>query len=474
MSDDSIQHRVNASLDSRLDARLRLAGKLVSKRLAVPRVKALDALAQATRHDSWRSLNTRIGRQNDVFSAETHWMSGILEVLGENPMGFSVGPTGPFSVEQLQAAEGFWRRVATELGANELSTLDSVAAKLFGVTSWRETGTLPLRDSVNSLYSFVIKSSRKGNFIESRLALALNGSIGRRYFLEPALSQGTSEEKDVFLIPIYEQMLVKHPGYVSAAHSLAQIWADAQPEKAADILATHLALVDSLIPPEFTGRISFRGLSGEYYRKRWLLFALQVKTGKLREACDTTRVVESNLTHDTLGFSACAPMAHLALGNIGEARKLLKRVVKQSPSGGPIALSAACMAFVEGKLDKFREYLFLTLGSSYELQQFLESGASTVNYYSMRWNVHPWPVLLNLAAEVFRKTPALKDAVIAFTQEAAVKDALRHIESQMALSPLRRDKQPGAVFDHMMYVAETMLDTRRDYARVLAASPAVR
>lgn len=474
MSNNSVPPGANASVGERLDARLRLAGKLVSKSLKVQRTKALDALACAARRDSWRELITHLGNETDSSSADMRWMGELLMVLGEKPMGFSVGPQGPFSAAQLDTAEQFWIRVAKALDTSNAVTLDLVAAKLFGgAESWKALRAIPPGGPAASLYSFMVKSAAKGEFVASRLVTTLNTSI---FLGEVNQFDDSEEQRRIRRARGYEGVLQRNPGFVEAAYELAKLIADSEPEKARTIMAQQLDMMDAMIPPDFAGTVKFRESETAYLEMKWFLYGLQVKAELYEEARATGSKSDRTLAKDNFGFRSCQPMLHLAIGDISHANRLLNKVKKHSELLDSVAFVMACEAYLHGRHDNFREHLFVALARSYDLRNYLETGNATPTAYgSVYCGQREWGTLFRITDKLFREVVGIRSAAVAFLSEAAVQDALRHIDSQLELGQVGV-KTFNDMLEYGSYVHDAMSETTRHYAKQLAiiASPAMR
>ena len=148
-------------LAGRLNERIKLAAKFLSKASGAQHSKSLEAVAQALRFANWHQLSTHLSRAElDAATLPATWcddLSNALLLLVETEAEISLPDS------QAQAFQSFGRTLSMLTDAPLQTVLDGVCAGLCAGKTWNEVlNRRPLR-AMSPLYRFLVDDEFEGD-----------------------------------------------------------------------------------------------------------------------------------------------------------------------------------------------------------------------------------------------------------------------------------------------------------------------
>ena len=139
----------------KLEARVKMAAKLLGKATDLQHSQALDAVAQALRFPAWHHLTTHLSRAAEFKPGPLP--PGWLDALSATVV-LTVVPEDDVTLPaaQLDAFERFGEALAMLTDAPKQRVLDGVSAALCGGRSWKEVRIRSPLNAVEPLYHFQV------------------------------------------------------------------------------------------------------------------------------------------------------------------------------------------------------------------------------------------------------------------------------------------------------------------------------
>ena len=429
----------------KLEARVKMAAKLLGKATELPHSQALDAVAQTLRFPAWHHLTTHLGRASD-FKAGTlppGWLdalsaAAVLTVVPENDV--------TLPAAQLDAFEAFGQTLAMLTDSPKQGVLDGVSAALCGARSWKEVRNRSPLNAVEPLYHFQVFEQDA------------EGGLGGCFELSPACHQLVEELDDCwqgyddFTKPQkkracawVESVLVAQPGFLEGGLALAWMQRDGKEAQATRTVAQFVRAAEALIPKGFKGRILWGYLGNRFYQRLlWLQLGLSHEHGDSEAAAKVARKLLRLNPGDNLGVRYVLPFLQLEQGAVAAARRCLKAI--DDEPGLTAAATRAFVAFAQDDLGTFRRELVTALFTLPLMRSFLmnnpkalpagESGYRLVQPDMETFAEFAWPS--------YSIVPGLRKACLALLAEPAVLEAERELAAYWAGYWEARHK-PGAV-----------------------------
>lgn len=429
----------------KLEARVKMAAKLLSKATDLQHSQALDAVAQALRFPAWHHLTTHLGRAAEFKPGPLP--PGWLDTLSATVV-LAVVPEDDVTLPaaQLDAFEAFGETLAMLTDSPKQRVLDGVSAALCGGKSWREVRARSPLNAVEPLYSFQVFEQDA------------EGGVGGCFELSPACHQLVEEldERwqgyDDFTKPQkkrarawVESVLIAQPGFLEGGLALAWMQRDAKEDEAARTVARFVRAAEALISKGFKGRVLWGHIGNRFYhRLLWLQMGLNHDLGASEAAAKVARKLLRLNPGDNLGVRYVLPFLQLEQGEVAAARRSLKAIADEP--GLTAAATRAFVAFAEDNLELFRREMVTALFTLPVMRSFLmndpkalppgESGYRLVNPDMETFAEFAWPS--------YSIVPGLRKACLALLAEPAVREAERELALYWESYWEARHK-PGAV-----------------------------
>lgn len=412
----------------KLEARIKMAAKLLGKVTDLRHSQALDAVAQALRFRAWHHLSAHLGRAAEFKPGPLP--PGWLDALSGTVV-LTVEPEDEVRLPeaQLDAFEAFGETLAMLTDTPKQRVLDGVSAALCGGKSWKEVRNRSPLNAVEPLYHFQVFEQDA------------EGGVGGCFELSPACHQLVDELDecwqgyDDFTKPQrkrvrarVESVLMAQPGFLEGGLALAWMQRDAKEGEAVQTAARFVRAAEALIPKGFKGRILWGHLGNRFYhRLLWLQMELNHEQGASEAAAKVARKLLKLNPGDNLGVRYVLPFLHLEQGEVAAARRSLKAIADEP--GLTAAATRAFVAFAEDEAQLFRRELATALFTLPVMRAFLlndpkalppgESGYRSVQPDMETFAEFAWPT--------YNIVPGLRKACQAMLAEPAVRQAEREL-----------------------------------------------
>ncbi len=412
----------------KLEARVKMAAKLLGRATELQHSQALDAVAQALRFPTWHHLTTHLGRASD-FKPGTlppGWLdalsaAAVLTVVPEDDV--------TLPATQLDAFEALGETLAMLTDSPKQRVLDGVSAALCGGRSWKEVRNRSPLNAVEPLYHFQVFEQDA------------EGGSGGCFELSPACHQLVEELDDCwqgyddFTKPQkkrarawVESVLVAQPGFLEGGLALAWMQRDGKETEATRTVARFVRATEALVPKGFKGRILWGHVSNRFYhRLLWLQMGLSHEHGASEPAAKVARKLLRLNPGDNLGVRYVLPFLQLELEEVAAAHRSLKAIADEP--GLTAAATRAFVAFAEDDLESFRREMVTALFTLPVLRSFLlndpkalqsgESGYRGVQPDMETFAEYAWPS--------YNIVPGLRKACLALLAEPAICEAEREL-----------------------------------------------
>lgn len=412
----------------KLEARVKMAAKLLGKATELQHSQALDAVAQALRFPAWHHLTTHLGRASDFKSGTLPpgWLdalsaAAVLTVVPEDDV--------TLPAAQLDAFEALGETLAMLTDSPKQRVLDGVSAALCGGKSWREVRNRSPLNAVELLYQFQIFEQDA------------EGGVGGCFELSPACDQLVEELDegwqgyDAFTKTQkkrarawVESALMAQPGFLEGGLALAWMQREGKETEATRTVARFVRAAEALVPKGFKGRILWGHVSNRFYhRLLWLQMGLSHEHGASEAAVKVARKLLRLNPGDNLGVRYVLPFLQLEQGEVAAARRSLKAIADEQ--GLTAAATRAFVAFAEDDLELFRREMVTALFTLPVMRSFLmndpkalppgESGYRLVSPDMETFAEFAWPS--------YSIVPGLRKACLALMAEPAVREAEREL-----------------------------------------------
>lgn len=417
----------------RLEVRIKLAAKMLSKAADIKHGQALDAVAQALRFPTWHHLSAHLGRAADFMPGPLP--QGWLDALSAAVV-LAVTPEEDVRLPavQLDAFEALGETLAMLTDAPKQQVLDGVSAVLCGGRSWREVRHRNPLNASAPLYRFVVheqdaEGGTGGLFEESPACRQLVEQLDDAWQGYDGFTKPQQKRARGWV----ESALALQPAFLEAGLALAWMQRDADPKQALATATATLRQAEALIPKGFKGQILWGHLGNRFYhRLLWLQLQLNHEQGRADAAARIARKLLRLNPGDNLGVRYVLPLLLLEEGEMAAARRALKAVADEH--GLTAAATRAFVAFAEEKPAEFRRELATALFTLPVLRAFLlndgkalppgESGYRMVQPDMETFSDFAWPS--------YCMVPGLRGACIAFLAKPAVREAERELRSYWA------------------------------------------
>lgn len=428
----------------KLEARVKMAAKLLGKASGLQHSQALDAVAQALRFPAWHHLTAHLGRAAGFKPGSLP--SGWLDALSATVV-LTLVPEDDVTLPaaQLDAFEAFGEALAMLTDSPKQRVLDGVSAALCGGKSWHEVRNRSPLNAVEPLYRF--------NVLEQDA----EGGVGGCFELSPACEQLVEELDarwqgyDDFTQPQkkrartwVESVLLAQPGFLEGGLALAWMQRDAKEDEAVKTAARFVRAADALIPKGFKGRILWGHIGNRFYhRLLWLQMGLSHEQGASEAAAKVARKLLRLNPGDNLGVRYIQPFLQLEQGEVAAALRALKAIADEP--GLTAAATRAFVGFAKDDLELFRREMVTALFTLPVMRSFLlndpsalppgESGYRSVQPDMETFAEFAWPS--------YTIVPGLRKACLALLAEPAVREAERELATYWEGYWVARHK-PGA------------------------------
>ncbi len=412
----------------KLEARIKMAAKLLGKATGLQHSQALDAVAQALRFPAWHHLTAHLGRASEFKPGPLP--PGWLDALSAATL-LTVVPEDDVTLPaaQLDAFEAFGETLAMLIDAPKQRVLDGVSAALCGGRSWREVRNRSPLNAVEPLYHFQVFEQDA------------EGGVGGCFELSPACHQLVEELDDCwqgyddFTKPQkkrarawVESVLVAQPGFLEGGLALAWMQRDAKEAEATKTAARFVRAAEVLVPKGFKGRILWGHIGNRFYhRLLWLQLGLSHEHGDSEAAAKVARKLLRLNPGDNLGVRYVLPFLHLEQGEVAAARRSLKAIADEP--GLTASATRAFVAFAADDPESFRGEMVTALFTLPVLRSFLlndpmalpagESGYRSVQPDMETFAEFAWPS--------YSIVPGLRKACLALLAEPAIREAEREL-----------------------------------------------
>lgn len=429
----------------KLEARVKMAAKLLSKATDLQHSHALDAVAQALRFPAWHHLTTHLGRAEGFKPGPLP--PGWLDALSATAV-LTVVPADDVTLPaaQLDAFEAFGETLAMLTDSPKQRVLDGVSAALCGGKSWKEVRNRSPLNAVEPLYHFQVFEQDA------------EGGLGGCFELSPACHQLVEEldERwqgyDDFTKPEkkrarawVESVLMAQPGFLEGGLALAWMQRDAKEDEALKTATRFVRAAEALVPKSFKGRVLWGHIGNRFYhRLLWLQMCLNHDSGASEAAAKVARKLLRLNPGDNLGVRYVLPFLQLEQGEVAAARRSLKAIADER--GLTAAATRAFVAFAEENLELFRREMVTALFTLPVMRSFLmndpkalppgESGYRSVQPDMETFAEFAWPS--------YSIVPGLRKASLALLAEPAVREAEQELAEYWEGYWEARHK-PGAV-----------------------------
>jgi tetratricopeptide (TPR) repeat protein len=428
----------------RLEARIKLAARLLSKAADIRHAQALDAVAQALRFPAWLHLSAHLGRAADFGPGPLP--KGWLDALSAAVV-LTVTPEDDVRLPaaQLDAFEALGQTLAMLTDAPKQRVLDTVSAALCGGRHWHEVRHRNPLNTTAPLYRFVVDEHDA------------EGGVGGVFEASPACQQLVEELDEAwqgyegFTKPQkkrargwVEAALALQPGFLEAGLALAWMQRDTDPAQALATATATLRQAEALIPKGFKGRILWGHLGNRgYHRLLWLQMQLNHEQGHADAAARIARKLLRLNPGDNLGVRYVLPLLLLGQGKVAAARRSLAALADEP--GLTAAAMRAFVAYAEGKPAEFRRELATALFTLPMLRAFLlnDPKALPPGEPGYRMVMPDMETFADFAWPSYGMVPGLRRACAAFLAEPAVREAERELRNDWA-GYWEARRQPGA------------------------------
>ena len=357
---------------TRLEARIKLAAKLLTRVTELQQTKALEAVSQAVRFQNWHQLSAHLARAeaNKQVQLPEAWFDGLCGALL-----LMVVPQDDVAMPevQLEAFERFGQALTMLTDAPFQHVLDGVCAGMCAGKTWSDVlGRSPLK-ATQPLYRFVLPDAEMdseeggGYFDDSPACQALTEALdeiwqGYDDFPKPQKRKARAWAEDV---------LASQPGFLEGGLSLAWMQQEAGQAEASSTANRFIRQAEALIPAGYKGTITWSHIGNRFYhRLLWLRLKLHHEGGDLPSAAKVARKQLKLNPGDNLGVRYVLPLLLLEQGDYVAAR----RAAVKHLEGEWEHTAAAIKAFSDFALDNhvmFRRNLAAALISLPWLRQFL-------------------------------------------------------------------------------------------------------
>jgi hypothetical protein len=412
----------------KLEARIKMAAKLLGKATDLQHSQALDAVAQALRFPAWQHLTTHLGRAAEFKPGPLP--SGWLDALSATVV-LTVVPEDDVTlpVAQLDAFERFGEALAMLTDTPKQRVLDGVSAALCGRRSWREVRLRSPLNAVEPLYRFqVFEQDAEGGvggcFEPSPACHQLVEELDERW---QGYEDFTKPEKKRARAWV-ESVLIAQPAFLEGGLALAWMQRDAKEVEAPETVARFVRAAEALFPKGFKGKLRWGHVENRFYHQLlWLQMGLNHDLGASEASTKVARKLLRLNPGDNLGARYVLPFLLLERGDVAAARRSLEAIADEP--GLTAAATRAFVAFAAGGLELFRREMVTALFTLPVMRSFLtndpkalspgESGYRSVQPDMATFAEFAWPS--------YCIVPGLRKACLALVAEPAVREAEREL-----------------------------------------------
>ena len=413
-------------LAARLNERIKLAAKFLSKASGSQHSRSLEAVAQALRFANWHQLSTHLGRAElEAATLPATWcddLSNALLLLVETEPEISLPDS------QIHAFQSFGRTLSMLTDAPLQDVLDGVCAGLCAGKNWNEVrNRSPLR-ATSPLYRFLVdddlesddedRSGGKptGHFDWSPACFELVETLdewwqGYDHFTKPQKRKARKWVEDV---------LAAQPGFLEAGFALATMQNDAHEPEASATLNRFIRQAEALIPAGFNGRIEWRHVESRFYhRMLWLRMQMHYDADDLKSAVKFARKQLKLNPNDNVGVRFVHPLLLLQLREFAMAKRACKALEGE---GMTAAVVRAFTEFALGNRTAFRREMADALISLPVIRLLLLNQATPLpdgddGYRGIHAELETF---MEFAWPVLTEVPGLRRACQAFLAEPRV------------------------------------------------------
>lgn len=430
---------------SKLESRVKLAAKLLSRAVELSRSRALDAMAQAVRFQSWHHLSTHLNRASSFGAGDLP--PGWLDALSASAL-LTVVPEDDVTLPapQLDAFERFGETLAMLTDAPKQKVLDGVAAALCGGKTWTGVRKRSPLNAAEPLYRFSVldpdlEGAVGGCFEHSPACRQLVDELNERWEGEDDFTKLQRKRARAWV----ESVLVAQPGFLDGGLALAWMQRTAGEPEAVRTVTKFIRAAEALIPKGFKGQLRWGHLENRcYHRLLWLQLSLHHDHGASASAVKVARKMLRRNPSDNIGVRYNLPFLQLELGEVAAARRSLKLFVGEE--GLIAAVARAFVAFAGDEVATFRRELVTALFTLPALRWFLqndpkalpegETGYRAVQPDMDNFAEFAWPS--------YNIIPGLRQACLNLLAEPVVREAERELAAYWDGYWVARRK-PGAV-----------------------------
>lgn len=413
----------------RLEARVKMAARLLGKAANIKHSQALDAVAQALRFPAWHHLSAHLVRPANMGPGPlpTGWLDAlsaavVLMVVPEDDV--------TLPAAQLDAFEKLGETLAMLTDAPKQQVLEGIFAVLCGGRDWHEVRHRSPLGATAPLYRFVVHEQDAedgvgGCFEESPACRQLVEQLDDAWQGYDGFTRQQKKRARRWV----EEALVQQPGFLEAGLALAWMQREKDSPQALATATATLRQAEALIPQGFKGRILWGHLGNRFYhRLLWLQLELNHEQGHADAAVRIARKQLRLNPGDNLGVRYVLPFLLLEQGEVAAARRSLKAV--EDEHGLTAAAMRAFVAFAEEKVAEFRHELATAVFTLPVLRVFLLNDGKALSPADSGYRgVQPdMESFAKFAWPSYCSVPGLRTACASFLAEPAVRAA----ESELA------------------------------------------
>jgi len=357
----------------RLEARIKLAAKLLTRVTDLQQSRALEAVSQAVRFQNWHQLSSHLAqaKAKAVGHLPEAWFNALRGAvfLMLVPQEDVVMP-----VAQLEAFERFGQVLTMLTDAPLQHVLDGVCAGLCAGKTWPDVqGRSPLKAS-QPLYKFVVPPAAEpssegggGYFDDSPACRALTEDLdniwqGYDDFPKPQKRKARAWVEDA---------LASQPGFLEGGLALAWMQHEAGQAEASSTVNRFIGQAEALVAVGYKGPITWSYIGNRFYhRLLWLRLKLHHQSGDFPSAAKMARKQLRLNPGDNLGVRYVLPLLLLEQGEYVAARRAAVKHLEGERELTAAAITAFC-EYALGNHVMFRQNLASALVTLPWLRQFL-------------------------------------------------------------------------------------------------------
>lgn len=413
---------------AKLEARVKIAAKLLGKAADVGHSQALDAVAQALRFPAWHDLTKHLSRASSFSPGVLP--PGWLDALSSAVL-LTVVPEDDVTLPraQLEAFERFGEALAMLTDTSKQNVLDGVSATLCGGRTWTAVRLRSPLKALKPLYGFHVlepdlEGIIDGSFVFSAACRQLGEDLDEQWQGYDGFTKPQKKRARAWV----ESTLAAQPGFLEGGLALAWMQRHAKEAEATRTAARFIRAAEGLLPTGFKGKLRWGHLENRFYlRLLWLQMCLHHEQGATAAAVKAARKMLRLNPADNLGVRYNLPFLLLEHGEVAAARRALK--LTDDEPGLTAAAARAFVAFAGDDVATFRRELITSLFTLPVLRCFLrndsralpasESGYRTVRPDMKNFAEFAWPS--------YNIVPGLREACLDLLAEPAVREAEREL-----------------------------------------------